>query len=163
MTISHSPLAYEDCYAVLDKALADPQGVRVLMRDWNAAYFFRMRCHNARKIDRKKNKEIYEDKAHPLHGCSEYDRLIIRIRVDEDGDYWLFIEQIAVAPGDVFSLTSDERVDLALPQIEHAAKRMLPPPKEDIAAALPDLDLDKTDTVHHGEIIPPLAGFRRPQ
>ena len=123
MTVSKSPLAYDDAYAALDAALADQQGVRVKMADEAAAINFRMRCHQARKIDRDRNAETYE-KPDPRHGASDYDRLILRIRYVDD-DWYLYFEKNTVIPGEVESLSGKE-VIAALPA--KLVPRALPPP-----------------------------------
>ena len=107
MTISNQPLSYLDCYDVMDKALADVQGVRVQMRNNDEATFFRMRIHQARSIDRKRNKDTYDDPGHPMHGASLYDRLIIRIH-EIDEVCWVYIQQSSMVLGAVEVLSEVE-------------------------------------------------------
>ena len=91
MTVSTSRLAYTDCYDIMDRALADGKGCRVKFKDADDAYNFRLRLYVARKIDRVDNAEIY-DPPHPLHGRSEYDGLVSRVRQDAQKNIWLYVE-----------------------------------------------------------------------
>lgn len=87
MSSSTSPLAYTDCYTALDKAVAEEFGARIPVPNENAAIYLRMRMHQARQIDRNRNKEIYKDQPdHPMYGRSEYDPL--RLTVEHEGDQW---------------------------------------------------------------------------
>ena len=84
--------AYPDIYALLDRALAAPNGLRVKVADHDKAVFLRMRIHQARQIDRNDNAQIYSP-GEPLFAASQYDRFQIRIRVDREADCaWLMIE-----------------------------------------------------------------------
>ncbi|MDE2107155.1 MAG: hypothetical protein KGL39_58660, partial [Patescibacteria group bacterium] len=101
MSLPTSTLAYSQCYDVLDKALEDPLGVRMRMPSLTVALHFRMRCHQARKLDREKNADIYPDADNPLHGRSAYDVLIIRDpRMATDGTVYLVIERSDIAIDD---------------------------------------------------------------
>lgn len=77
MSTSDSRLGYIDCFDLMDKAIADPKGVRLKFGKYGDAWYFRLRIHSARRIDRTDNKRTY-DEEHPLHGRSVYDDLIIR-------------------------------------------------------------------------------------
>lgn len=110
MSLSDSRLSYGDCYPFLDQALADPKGARVFLDTYKQAFTFRVRLHQARKIDRKDNKEIYFDKPDaPLYGRSVYDALRMRLvrAAPEDGDdaYWLYAEHMTHDPSRVESLS----------------------------------------------------------
>ena len=76
MPISQSPLAHSDIQAVMDRALANGRGCRILCNDYGGAHGLRQRFYTVRKLDRKRNKEIYpiED---PRHYQSIYDSLIV--------------------------------------------------------------------------------------
>lgn len=119
MTLSASPGAYHDCYAVMTAAIEDQHGVRVRMPSADAAVYFRMRCNQARAIDRRKNAETY-DKTHPLHGTSEFDRLSIKLE-QADGEAWVRFEVSDLIPGDIESLTTGEIVATAVPPPKPAA------------------------------------------
>lgn len=102
MSISNSRQSYSDCYEVLDRALEDELGVRVQMKDRDAAIFFRMRVHQARKINRRDNVDQYEV-GHPMHGASVYDKLMVRIKHEGEA-VWIYVEKTAI-PGNVESLS----------------------------------------------------------
>lgn len=92
MSLPNARLAYHDCFDLFDAAVSDPKGVRVGFSEKGEATFFRMRLHNARKIDRRNNAKIYPE-GDPMHGQSIYDRLVVQIR--EEGDMvWVYIRQI---------------------------------------------------------------------
>jgi hypothetical protein len=114
MTVSNSPLAFDDAYAAMDTALKDTHGIRLRMADRNTAFYFRMRCHQARKIDRVQNTLTYV-KGDPLHGSSQYDKLQLRIKLEE-GSWWLYFEKNTVIPGMAESLTDGSEVETELPQ-----------------------------------------------
>lgn len=113
MSVATSKLAYDDAFAAFDRALTDPLGIRIRMDTVDAATHFRMRCHQARKIDRAENSETYP-KGDPLHGTSQYDRLVLRIRKDE-GAWWLYFEKQEEIPGDVQSLSGNGLAKLPPP------------------------------------------------
>lgn len=151
MTVSTSRLAYEDAYAVMMAALEDPRGVRVRMASVDAATHFRLRCHQARKIDRQENAITYE-RPHPMHGVSPYDKLVLRIVTDDDG-VWLTVAQNTVIPGEVQSLTTGEHVELEMPQLSPPTTRQIAAPvraltDEEIGEAFEDIP-----TVD-GEVLP---------
>lgn len=119
MTISNSRGSYSDCYDVMDKALEDSKGVRVEVDDLDAAIFFRMRLHNARKIDRRDNSKIYsEEPTHPMFNASIYDKLTVRIKRIED-QVWVYLEKSGINLGaveglsEVSSLEKPEAVGMA--------------------------------------------------
>lgn len=128
MTVPTSPAAYTSEYAVMTAALLDPVGVRLRMNDMDAAVYYRLRCHTARQIDRKRNAETFE-KEDPRHFSSEFDRLVLRIRT-EAGEVWLYFEKNEVVPGQVESLSGEE-VQLALPLAP--VLKALPAPTDDVA------------------------------
>ena len=94
MSLPTSRLAYADCIDLLDKCLEAERGIRVKAYNPDKANFFRMRIHMARQIIRNENKEIYE-KGDPMWGCSIYDAIVIKIRVEDDGMTWLYLEKIS--------------------------------------------------------------------
>ena len=95
MSLSDSRLSYTDCYEAMDRALEDEKGIRVVVEDNNAATYYRMRLHQARKIDRRHNKSVYEP-GDKLYGHSVYDVLIFRIREDIEGAWWVYMEQVTM-------------------------------------------------------------------
>ena len=107
MVTSTSRLAYSDCFDLMDKAIADPKGIKIKFSAGEDAWHFRIRLHTARKIDRQDNKDIY-DQGHPMHGRSVYDQLTMRIRKTNDFA-WLRLERIDTREFEIESLTEPER------------------------------------------------------
>jgi hypothetical protein len=107
MVTSTSRLAYSDCFDLMDKAIADPKGIKIKFAAGEDAWHFRIRLHTARKIDRLDNKDIY-DQGHPMHGRSVYDQLTMRIRKTSDFA-WLRLERIDTREFEIESLTEPER------------------------------------------------------
>lgn len=109
MSLSNSPLAYADCFEVLDAALADSEGVRVQAESRDVAVFMRMRLHKARTVDRDRNAATYPDD-HPMYGRSAYDALICRIKCSKDKTKWYVnIEKIAMdMPMEALSEVEDD-------------------------------------------------------
>ena len=93
MAASSSRLSYNDCFEVLDKAIANTKGIRVEVPDWGAGNNYRLRLHQARAIDRKDNKETYPDD-HKLYGRSIYDQLVVRIK-QVGTRWWMYIERFS--------------------------------------------------------------------
>lgn len=129
MTISTSRLAYLDCFKVLDKALEDKQGARIRMTDMDSAIYFRMRCHQARSIERKENLAVY-DEGEFMHGKSVYDRLVLRIKTEE-GVVYLYLEKALVDMGDVEALANEpdqEMLEAPKPQLRIEGPKPEPEP-----------------------------------
>lgn len=95
MTTPKSRLAYKMHFDVFDKAMADPNGIRIKLADRGKAWRLRLEMHHARGIDREDNRNTY-DEGHMLHGCSVYDELLITIE-DDDGQTWLYIHKRRVS------------------------------------------------------------------
>lgn len=97
MVVSSARLAYGDCYSIMDQAIESGRGVRVKIEGetfelaLGQARHLRLRMHKARSLDRDANMEIYFDPLHPMHGQSEYDRLVTRIKA-EWPNVWLYVE-----------------------------------------------------------------------
>lgn len=106
MVTSTSRLAYSDCFDLMDKAIADPKGIKVKFAAGEDAWHFRIRLHTARKIDRLDNKDTY-DQGHPMHGRSVYDQLTMRIRKADD-HVWLRLERIDAREFEIESLNEPE-------------------------------------------------------
>lgn len=107
MSLPTSILSYGDCFKVMDAALEDDIGCRVKIEDYGAARFFRMRMNYARRLDRAKNAEIYEE-GHRMHGCSQYDSLVFRVRLDQVGGeefYWVYAEKQDIVLGEIQPLS----------------------------------------------------------
>lgn len=93
MSLPTSRLAFVDCIEVFDRALEDPKGIRVRQKDSDAAWHYRMRMHQARKLIQNDNRQTYEED-HPMFGRSIYDTLAIRIRKVDD-IFYLYIAPYA--------------------------------------------------------------------
>jgi hypothetical protein len=107
MSYPNSHMAYTDCFEVMDRALADEKGVRLLMADRTAAEYQRTRINYARKMNRRQNEKIYSDPEHPLHGASAYDKLVCRIK-QYNGKCWLYVEHYAPIYKGIEDLTEIE-------------------------------------------------------
>ena len=95
MGMNSSLLSYEDCVALFDQALADARGIRVPCDDLGAARKLISRLHYCRTLVRKENREVYPDLDHPMHGKSEYDRIVVRLCEIED-KIFLYLERINI-------------------------------------------------------------------
>ena len=73
MALSESMAAYTDCYEIYDAARDNPQGVRVLIGEYSQAGIMRMRMNQARVLERKEAKRLY-DRTDPKYGKSENDK-----------------------------------------------------------------------------------------
>jgi hypothetical protein len=105
VTASTSRLAYDDVFECYDRALKDEFGIRIKFESHGDIMHFRSRLNVARSIDRKDNREIYP-RDHPMHGVSQYDRIICRVR-EVDGVWWLYMLPILGAGAlEIESLTS---------------------------------------------------------
>jgi hypothetical protein len=116
----------------MEKAIEDQKGIRVKFATEQDAWLYRLRLHNARKIDRKENEEIYE-KGHAMHGRSVYDALIMRLRQASNngkGAWWLRIEKISIDDLEIESL-SEEAAELLGDEME--------PPRAPIPQDIPPI------------------------
>lgn len=116
MGMSNSRLAFSDCYDLMEKAIADPKGIRIKFLSRDDAWHYRLRLHNARQIDRKDNLEIYEE-GHTMHGKSPYDVLIMRIEEATNGavGWWLKLEKLSIDDLEIESL-SEVKAEIPLPR-----------------------------------------------
>lgn len=131
MSLPRSRASYEDCYDIFDQALKDEKGVRIPAKNFNIATQLRMRLHMARTLDRELNKQRYEE-GHFMHGASDYDKLVVKLRQNAEGWIYLYIEHIDLAWGDVEVLSEvNEETTVALPP--HAPQYpMLPAPQQTV-------------------------------
>lgn len=102
MSLPTSIQAYADCLETFEKALATRTGIRVKQPDYATAVHFRMRLHQARKLHRIENAEIYEP-GDKMYGCSEFDPYAIRIK-NIDDVFYIYIEKYETPDEDVESL-----------------------------------------------------------
>ncbi len=100
MPLNTSRLAYEDCYELLNRAMAAPNGIRAACGVGDdgigVAYYLRTRLHYARTLARRESMQIYEE-TDPEYGISPYDHLVIKIK-DGDGQWWVYIEPRRISP-----------------------------------------------------------------
>ena len=99
MSLSTSRHAYLDCFALLDRALEDPRGIRAEVPSLANAIRLRLRIHQARSIDRSDNAKTY-DPDHPLHGRSPYDVLTCRVE-DNGAGAWIYLDKVQVLIGTI--------------------------------------------------------------
>ena len=95
MTAPTTRLSYGAEFDAFERARDDAKGIRLRCDDHSAAQTLRSRLHNARKVDRVDNTHICEP-TDPLYGRSVYDPLIVRIRQDTEGCYWVYIEHTSI-------------------------------------------------------------------
>lgn len=107
MTAPTTRLSYGDAYEALDLAKDDAKGIRLKQKDYASAATFRSRIHYARQVDRKDNLDIY-DPGDPLFGRSVYDTLVVRLKQDTEGEWWVYIEHATIANMVVESLSEAE-------------------------------------------------------
>jgi len=137
MSISKSPQAYNDCYEAMDRAVASKFGIRMLMPNPDKAYYFRMRCHNARAITRRQNTKVY-DEVHPMYNASPHDCLQLRIEYDRTaGKTYLYFDKNEVLPGPIEDL---EEIHARRPiTVEYTEVRQIEGPRDEIAPELGDV------------------------
>ena len=105
MSLSNSRHAYLDCFALLDRAIDDPRGIRAEVPSLANAIRLRLRIHQARSIDRLDNARTYAPD-HPMHGRSPYDILVCR--VEDAGDRaWVYLDKVQVQIGAIESIPED--------------------------------------------------------
>ena len=95
MSLSNSLQSYSDCLDFFEAVVDDPKGGRVFIGSYEDAHFFRMRCNQARKLHRERNKMIH-DPGKPLHGSSEYDPLCLQIKQDTEGNHWVYATRMKI-------------------------------------------------------------------
>lgn len=106
MTLPDSLLAYDKETDLFDKAIEDGLGIRIRVKSTDEAMTLRARLHQARVLDRKQNKRLYEA-GHRMHGHSIYDPFICQIRADGDKTY-LYITKVSVSEDRVEGLSGVE-------------------------------------------------------
>jgi len=91
VSLPDSPGAYNDCYDLYQRAIDTPGGVRTLLSTKNEAYFFQLRMHKFRTIQRRNSRRTYPTD-HPLYDTSEFDPLQVTIREDTEGGWWVYVK-----------------------------------------------------------------------
>lgn len=90
MTLSSNRGAYQDCYKLLEQALATQRGIRVLCKDYTEAHLLRLRLNKARLLNAEANRRTFEPE-HPLYNTSEFYILTIKVEFEEGRQRWLCI------------------------------------------------------------------------
>jgi len=103
MPLPASLHAYTSEMEAFDRAKSAPSGIRIEFPDRIRAMAYRARLHGARVLDRKENSRVV-DKTSPLYGKSDYDCIVVSIKEDTDGKWWLYLEKNEVIPGIVEEL-----------------------------------------------------------
>lgn len=103
MVTSNSITSYDDCFKWMAAALDDEKGARIECEDHGKARNLQLRINKARYLHRQQNARIY-DKEDPMHGRSEYDGLIFRVK--SVGEKWYVYLEIQAAREDGFELLS---------------------------------------------------------
>lgn len=116
MPVSSSRLSYSDCFTLFDKALDDAKGARYQVADGEHGknQYFRMRMHQARSLDRQDNKMMLPPDD-PLYGRSVYDALIIQLKEDTLGGWWVYVTHTEINPEEIEALSEIEGVAEAQP------------------------------------------------
>lgn len=91
MALTEAIAAYTDCFEIYEAAHKSPKGVRVHIGDQKAAGIMRMRMNQARVLERKESKRLY-DRTDPRYGKSENDKFRNRMLEDTEGEWWLYVE-----------------------------------------------------------------------
>jgi hypothetical protein len=95
MSLSNSLQSYADCLDFFEAVVDDPKGGRVFIGDHAKAHHFRMRCNQARQLHREQNKRIH-DIGTKLYGASEYDPLALQLKMDTDGNWWVYAVRMSI-------------------------------------------------------------------
>jgi hypothetical protein len=107
MSLSNNPGAYADCHEILNRALDDKSGVRIAVESYNAGIHLRMRLHQARELDRRENKKTYPDD-HPMNNRSAWDPFVVRIKANDSGKHWVYIEPNVINADEIEALSTIE-------------------------------------------------------
>jgi len=92
MSLPETISAYPDCKELYERANEDPIGVRARMESEAAAKLFQMRMHQYRSLERRQSKRLY-DRDDIRHGKSEFDPLVVKVREDTEGHWWVYVER----------------------------------------------------------------------
>lgn len=94
MSLPNQIGAYERELDLLETALTDTKGVRIRFATVEDARYFRFRIQQARSLSRVAMKSLYDEdpRIEKLPFSFDMDKLICRIREDEEGLHWVYIE-----------------------------------------------------------------------
>src|SRR5882762_5370544 len=109
MTLPNHLGAYGFEIEHFDRAIDEPLGIRVHFgKDSAGAKKFQLRMHQARSLDRQQSRRMY-----PVQdirsGASIYDPLIIRVREDVEGDWWVYVDKHIFDPNQSQSVAGTRR------------------------------------------------------
>ncbi len=104
MSLPTQIAAYGDCFDLFNRAKNDDRGIRVFIGLENVALRLRHRMQMARRLQRDESKRLYDLHA-PQWGKSEFDDLVVTVRKDTEGDWWLYIERYGMEIGEIESLS----------------------------------------------------------
>ena len=103
MSLSPSLISYESEIMSFERAKASEHGIRIEFETHGQAKYYAARLHQARTVDRRDNTRIGGESS-PMHGRSEFDSIRIKLREDEIGHWWVYLEKNDVIPGYVEDL-----------------------------------------------------------
>ena len=88
-------ITFDEAIAILDAAIAaESNTTKLTCTSHKEATNIRHRLNHWRSQDREQNKEIYQDRDHPLYGKSAYDALTLRVpRPAEPDSHCIFLER----------------------------------------------------------------------
>ena len=104
MSLPLQMAAYGDCFELFERAKADSIGIRAFVGKKTAAERLRYRMQMARRLARDESKRLY-DRDSPQWNKSEFDDLILLLRQDVDGDWWIYVERYGQEIGAIESLS----------------------------------------------------------
>lgn len=107
MALSNQIAAYDDCFDVFERALADSIGARVEFETKTQASLFQMRMCHARMLQREENKRLY-DRGHLSWGKSIYDKLVVRLKQGQEDNWWVYVERQGQDIKTIESLSGDQ-------------------------------------------------------
>ena len=107
MALSRSIQAYQDCLDFMEKCLEYPTGGRMWFRSDREAEFWRMRCNQARKLDREQNSRMHGPDD-PRFGVSPFDTLMFVIKESSDGFHWVYGQRMILDTQKVEPIPDEE-------------------------------------------------------
>lgn len=147
MSMPKSLLSYSDCIDYFDTALSHTEGARIPVADIDDATNLRMRLNNCRKLHREANAKMFPEH-HIMHGRSQYDKLMVKIKrfINEDDKLFVVLERIDITRRSVEGLGAYVEDEGMVP-IEQEPQRLLAAP-------------ERSDELDEGSVVPS-SGLRR--
>ena len=106
MSLPTQIAAYGDCIDLYERAKVDPVGIRAFVGKRTDAERLRYRMQMARRLVRDESKRMY-DRTDPGWNKSEFDDLILLLRQDVDGDWWIYVQRYGQEIGEIENLSED--------------------------------------------------------